>query len=353
MPRTRRRTARSQPAFTLVELMVAILIVALLIGILMPVLSRAYNTALATADSALLHQISMGLETYQQAFHAYPSSTWVDSTASASSRRFDWWPPPPMPSGSTNIETDMIPLTGAAKVFASLSGFNTIGDADNAVGCGDANFLNWRYPCGQLTYRGILVQDPGSPDPTEKQPPYGPYYLASDKQHGRVGVAWKAITGQPQEVFTSRFELEERTAGTDPNAGAPILYYLANAAPRDTDDNDTIDSWDIYDYADNYLITDPSASPASLNPETVQSTDRWQHPLYAPRDGKTAQNTPWTLSLSADPLPAYFGITRPFTKTGTVPMPKPAVPYNANTFILISPGPDGRYFTADDITNFK
>jgi prepilin-type N-terminal cleavage/methylation domain-containing protein len=365
MPRIRSRTARSQPAFTLVELMIVCVVIALLLGILVPVLSRAYNTALTTADSALLHQISMGCETYQQAFHAYPSSAWVDSSSTLATKPTGWWPPPPMPSGSTNIETDMIALTGAAKAFASLAGFNTIGDGTNAVGCGDADFLNWRYPCGQLTHRGILV--PETPlSLNEKQPPYGPYYLASDKQHAKVGVTWNATADQPQEVFTSRFQLENVPAGGDPNAGAPILYYLANAAPRDTDGNGTKDSWDIYDYADNYLITDSSPALAALNPETVAPGERWRHPLYAPSDGKTGMNGIYDSVTTANfgtLTNQYFGISRPFTKGTTAsPVPvtprfatpaAPTIPYNANTFILISPGPDGRYFTADDISNFK
>ena len=91
-------------------------------------------------------------------------------------------------------------------------------------------------------------------------------------------------------------------------------------------------SWDIYDYADNYLITDLQPSTPTLAPDVVALGDRRNHPLYAPGNGK--------------PGPS-FGITRPSAT------PAPAAPYNADSFILISPGPDGIYFTADDITNFK
>jgi len=40
---------------------------------------------------------------------------------------------------------------------------------------------------------------------------------------------------------------------------------------------------------------------------------------------------------------ADYGIVRPAS---------PRTPYNANSFILISPGPDGEYFTEDDVRNF-
>jgi prepilin-type N-terminal cleavage/methylation domain-containing protein len=358
MPRIRSRTARSQPAFTLVELMIVCVVIALLLGILVPVLSRAYNTALTTADSALIHQISMGCETYQQAFHAYPVSAWYNTP----------WPPPPIPSGGT---ANTINLTGAGKLFASLAGFNTLldpaeVDVDHVVSypCGNVNSNFWEPPCGQLTYRGILVQDPASATPAEKQPPYGPYYLPSDKQHGSIGVKWTLVSPdpQPQEVFTSRFQLESVPAGGDPSAGAPILYYLANANPRDTDTGaagapgvGTIDSWDIYRYEDNYLITDATPALPLLSPDTVAAADRWRHPLYAPSDGKTGMNGIYDSVTTANfgtLTNQYFGISRPFTK-GAAHMVYPTVPYNANTFILISPGPDGRYFTADDISNFK
>ena len=77
MQRPLNPAAHSRPAFSLVELMIVIVIIGLLVGILIPVLSKAYKTALASADSALLAQISMGCEAYQQAFHEYPNSTWV------------------------------------------------------------------------------------------------------------------------------------------------------------------------------------------------------------------------------------------------------------------------------------
>ena len=172
---------------------------------------------------------------------------------------------------------------------------------------------------------------------TEKQPPYGPYYLASDKQHGKATtIVWNSLQTQ-LDVFASRFERADISTATaavlNPvtEAGAPILYYLANPAPRDTDGNG-IESWDIYDYADNYLITDLKPSTPTLAPDVVALGDRLKHPLYAPSNGK--------------PGPS-FGITRP---SGAL---APATPYNADSFILISPGMDGIYFTADDISNFK
>ena len=97
MPRIRSRMAHRQPAFSLVELMIVFLVIALLIGILVPVLSKAYKTALATADTALIHQIAMGAQTYHLAFNAYPPAHGCHPRA--------WWPPPPIPSAAAIANT--------------------------------------------------------------------------------------------------------------------------------------------------------------------------------------------------------------------------------------------------------
>jgi type II secretory pathway pseudopilin PulG len=355
MPRIRSRTAQSQPAFTLVELMIVCLVIALLVGILVPVLSKAYKTALATSDAALIHQIAMGAETYHLAFTAYPPSSWWNTP----------WPPPPIPPGPSPAA--VLPLTGAAKIHAALTGFNTLVDptkvdAAHVVGvpCGNIDPAQWLYPCGQLTSRGILVQDPSNTTtPSERQPPYGPYYTPSQKQEGKVTVTWSSLpaaTTPQQDVFTSRFErastLPLPTNGVA-ETGAPILYYLANPAPTDTDGNGIIDSWDIFDYADNYMISDPGV--------TAFLAARSSHRLYSPSDGKTIKNTDYDPANFAAPTARYFGISRPFTKNpagtvyvpGALTPPAPTMPYNADSFILISPGPDGVYFTADDITNYR
>jgi type II secretory pathway pseudopilin PulG len=346
MQRPLNRTARCRPAFSIVELMIVVLVIALLAGILTPVLSKAYKTSLASADAALIAQISMGLEMYNQAFYVYPSSAWSNPAGTA----FDWWPPPPVGTSDVTADPKVMALTGAGKLLAALSGFNTVGVAGTPVGCGDVLVANWRSPCGQLTSRGILVPDaPGST--TEKQPPYGPYYSPSEKQQGKVSVRG-GVNPVQQDVFASRFARVVPNGVTLPAdlGGAPILYYRANQAPIDTDNpgNGAIDSWDIFSLEDNYLITNPAAAlPAAA--------DRWKHPLYAPSDGKTIKGTDYDPVSFAAPATRFFGLTRPFTKDAASAAfyPVPTVPYNATTYVLISPGPDGVYFTADDITNFK
>jgi len=359
--RQENRAAGGLPGFTAVELMIVVLIIALLVSILVPVLSKAYKTAMVMADSALLHQIATGLDMYHQAFSDYPSSTFFNPATGT----FDPWPPPPVPAGGLpNIVTNgqangRVILTGAAKVYAALSGFNATGlpapAAAGERGCAGSITADWTEPCGQLTTRGILVQDPSGAAFAERQPPYGPYYVPNDKQHTRATLSWGGTTVQ-QDVYASRFTRPDAPlapAGGAAESGAPILYYRTRPAPTDLDGNGAIDPWDIFAYEDNMAITDPGKQPIT------PVTDRARHPLYAPSDGKGWNNADYNDYPAAwAPAPAsrFFGITRPFMKNGA---PQPRLAHNADSFILISPGPDGRYFVpdgngnCDDITNYN
>ncbi len=154
MARVHKRTAPARPAFSIVELMVVIGIIFLLISILVPALRGAYRAALVVADDSLIHQISMGCEAYHQDFHEYPLSASVnlpfdtpDQPRINPTNAPYFWPPLPV-----DPKVNHARLVGAAKVFASLVGFNTMGTGSgNAsdMGCNDVDISNWTPNCGQ------------------------------------------------------------------------------------------------------------------------------------------------------------------------------------------------------------
>lgn len=347
LPSNRRRRI-SRNGFTLAELLIVIVIIVLLVALLMPALNMAYKAAMKSADAALISQIAMGCESYHQIFNQYPPSGWSPAG--------DLWPPPPIPS--TGTIANVLPLTGAAKIFSALSGFQTTANtaASTEVSCNDPLSANWKYPCGKLTFRGITVDlSSAAPDYyINEDKIYGPYYNPDAKGETMTTVAWNgpAIKENQQMVFASRFARETppalptMPAGGLPETGAPILYYRAAPSHTDKDLNGVIDAWDIFNYRDNFPITDAAAS--ATNADTYNnSTIGTRHPLYASSNGSVdVDATIVPAQRITDPDSNDFGISRPFTSS-------PEIPYNATSFILISPGPDGLYFTEDDVTNFR
>ncbi len=269
-------TRRHHNAFTLVELMVVVVIILLLVGLLMPVLNRARLSALSAADAGLINQIAMGCESYNEVFHEYPASAWAPAVTSTDVA----WPPPPIVGTGIGL-----PLTGAAKVFAAMSGFNTLADAGWTPppegGCNDADPANWVYPCGELTHRGILKSF-DSPYTSEDKV-YGPYYDPSSKQQTLTYCNWNNVPVD-QTVFASRFSrlsAHRLTTGAA-EQGAPILYYRANLTPAGSN------SWQIFSYQDNFPITDPASAAAGIDPTTIydNATPGHRHPLYGQYPGK-------------------------------------------------------------------
>jgi len=119
-------------------------------------------------------------------------------------------------------------------------------------------------------------------------------------------------------VICDSFPIKKVTVGGQTvKAGTPILYYRANTASKTI--GAAIPANNIYDYTDNdtliFKVRVNSQSPSS-------------HPL------------------EGDPVFFYQYISDP--KVTSMPWP-----YRPDSYILISAGADGRYGTADDITNFK
>lgn len=289
--------------------MIVIIIISLLVAILIPVLNGAYRTAMKSADSALIAQIAMGCEAYNQAFCEYPPSRWEPAGYDIS------WPPPPIYSNPGQTGDNTMALSGAAKVFSALSGFNTLANgAAGNVGCNDPSVLKRLDPCGQLTHRGIPVSL-ASPWTTEDKV-YGPYYEPGQEQETLTYCFHQMCRPADHTVFASRFSRRAPrpllTAGAR-ETGAPVLYYRANQAPA------TSDAWDIFRYRDNYLITDPKSCELDIgidDPYTTTVTDGKLHPLYGFSDG--------TMDVDANVSPAAQMITDPGSRDYGICHPQPS-----------------------------
>ena len=102
-------------------------------------------------------------------------------------------------------------------------------------------------------------------------------------------------------------------------AGMPILYYKADMSKTTHDVNDPNNPENIYNYRDNHTLL-------ALG---VPGKPGVRHPMYE------------------DPKIFYE-----ITKNHEVIMTE-TKPYRADTYILLSAGPDGLYGTPDDIANFE
>ena len=105
--------------------------------------------------------------------------------------------------------------------------------------------------------------------------------------------------------------------GTGEKIGMPILYYKADISKTAHDVNNPNNPENIYDYRDNQALL-------ALG---VPGKPGQKHPLY-------------------ENPKIFYEITRNDKIAGS------SRPYRADTYILLSVGPDGLYGTKDDITNF-
>ncbi|MHC4352161.1 MAG: type II secretion system protein [Planctomycetota bacterium] len=111
-------------------------------------------------------------------------------------------------------------------------------------------------------------------------------------------------------------QVKHQTIGK--NVGMPILYYKADTSKTAHDVNDPNNPENIYNYRDNHALL-------ALG---VPGKPGVKHPMYE------------------DPK-IFYEITRNERNLAK------SMPHRADTFILLSAGPDGLYGTPDDIANFE
>ncbi|MGA2679841.1 MAG: prepilin-type N-terminal cleavage/methylation domain-containing protein [Sedimentisphaerales bacterium] len=299
-------------AFTIVELITVVIIIAILLGILLPSFAAIRAKAKEVAQGAQFNAIEIALEAFKQVYGDYPPSDWT-STASPSSG-----------------------YCGAQKLSEALLGWDLMGFDPNSA---------WRSDGMDSTgttsnYTLATLQDRK-----------GPYLELATANVFRLGDLFNNTgtlapdTNVLCDVFKVRKLNRLDASGKPVTAGTPILYYKANT------DNKTIDPTYVpapnfagrtYNYLDNKPLVD-------LGKLTANSVSGLAHPFAYP---------------SGTDYPVFYGDRTPYTPGTTyggsgigygirdTRIPNPVRPYNPDTYILISAGPDGYYGTADDIHNY-
>ncbi|MHC4215031.1 MAG: hypothetical protein ACYSWP_16855, partial [Planctomycetota bacterium] len=120
-------------------------------------------------------------------------------------------------------------------------------------------------------------------------------------------------------VLSDMFRLVKNNA-TGKRTGMPILYYKANTAHFNHDPQNYVGQDNIYDFRDNRRM--------------LELEDLWEGEFIHP------------MRLSDGDMSLFYENTQN-------PNFDPARPYRADSYILLSAGPDGLYGTPDDVFNFN
>lgn len=206
------------------------------------------------------------------------------------------------PSSDANDPTGL-PYCGAMKLAEALMGQDLLGFAPKSVLRRDG--LDASGQVKLYSHEGeSLVARVGPFIPPENA---NAWRLADIYGQGRTGAFAKDVW-----VLCDPFE-KKRPSGK--RTGMPILYYRAHPDRTAHDVNDPDNPQNIYDYKENQALL---ALGVPGDPDSA-------HPFADPK--------------------RFYELTRNH-KIDTA-----SVPYRPDTYLLISPGKDGLYGTADDVVN--
>ncbi len=293
---------KKNKGFTILELLTVMIIIGLLMSIMVPGTRKAKQVAMSLKQKAQLRDIGRGLEFwYFDHNMAYPDSNF---------------------SVTTSLYT-----TGAHKLAEALMGRDGHGFDSNSTWDAKADEIN------PLIYGSIHPY-------RDRESVYidsdkiGNFQIAQIYPVGGTGAVYPgdydetpAATSNGQAgVLTDIFKNKKITmpvSNDSVKVGSPILYFKAN---NSTIYDASTPSQSIFNYIDNAAIF-----ALGHNIDGVANP----HPFADPADG-------------VDDF--YASLVNPTVRINGIGDPEP---YNKDTFILMSAGPDGLYGTSDDIINIS